>query len=290
MCEARIQPECVQFDGENVTRVSLAAAARDWFDSLPRLGEVLHLVRNSVATLGGLGVIPKLVNWRNEVFPCDVGGTFRPHLAEYASLWAVKETSAAGVLHGLEVRDIAGNSFERVVLVPQSDRDWFEQFVTAHQSPAEEVGAWCSPNHAISQKYRTRLAGRVPSLQIRSKGGGWDVHSPPIEFLSRLLAKAAQHKTPLRTVHHSPALVRTALWTPHLMEGSPTTFHDERTILNLNLKAISGLWLWTGQDEGLEQAWSVDVSDSQNRLSLTLTAADASLEPVWRNLLWSVRT
>jgi hypothetical protein len=279
----------VQFDGKNVTRVGLAAGARDWFDSLPRLGEVLHLVRNSIATLGCLGVFPKLVNWRNEILPCDSAGILRPHLADYASLWAVKETAEAGVLHGLEVRDIAGNAFEKVVLVNQSDRDWFEQFVTAHQSPAEQAGAWCSPNHTVSQKHRSRLSGRVPWLQIRSKGDGWDVHSPPIEFLPRLLVKAAELKIPLKTVHHSPALMRTAIWTPHAAEGSPGSFHDQRTILNLNLRTISGLWLWTSQEDGLEQTWSVEVSDSQNRLALTLTAADASLEPVWRNLLWSIR-
>lgn len=105
-CGARIQPDCLRIDSSGVVRVSLSATARTWFETLVQLGEVLHLTRNPVAVLGRLGRMPELKDWRNVVLPRDSFGLFIPNLAEYASLWAVREVSPVGVIHGLEVRDV----------------------------------------------------------------------------------------------------------------------------------------------------------------------------------------
>lgn len=291
-CGARIQPDCLRIDSNGVVRVSLSATARTWFEMLRQLGEVLHLTRNSMAVLGRLSQMPAVEDWRNAVLPRDTYGLLTPNLAEYASLWAVREVSPLGVIHGLEVRDVSGVVFERVLLPAGARRELFEQFVTAYQSPPEEAGNWFPPNHAWSARRRAKLAGRIPWLRMQWTSGNRNVRRLPARFVPKLLAAAARAKAQLRTIHYHPALIRTVTWTPQQCaetkrgDGSLEFFDGDRVGLHLNRPAIASVWLRTGQCACCaDQHWSVEVADVCDQIRIALMAGDGAGESAWRGLL-----
>lgn len=291
-CGVRIQPDCLRIDANGVVRVSLSSTARAWFETLAGLGEVLHLTRNAVAVLGRLGQMPVLQDWRNAAFPCDRLGLFTPNLAEYASLWAVREVSSVGVLHGLEMGDVSGSVFERVLLSERAHRELFEQFVTIHQSPPEEAGTWFPANHAWSARRRASLAGRIPWLRSRLAKGVKNVRHLPIGFVPKLLAAVATANFPIRTTHYHRALIRTVIWTPQAHEKPERDkslsefFHGDDVGLHLNLRAIASVWLWSGKCACCaKKRWTVEVADAHDHIGLALMAGHEAMESDWRELL-----
>lgn len=293
-CGVRIQPDCLRIDANGVVRVSLSATARAWFETLAELGEVLHLTRNSVSILGRLGQMPVLEDWRNAAFPCDRLGWFTPNLAEYASLWAVREASPVGVLHGLEVGDVSGSVFERVLLSDRAHRELFEQFVTIHQSPPEEAGTWYPANHAGSARRRASLAGRIPWLRSRLAKGAKNVRQLPIALVPKSLDAAARANFPIRMTHYHRALMRTVIWTPQAHEKSerdksmPDFFHGEDVGLHLNLRSVASVWLWSGKCACCaKKRWTVEVADAHDHIGLALMAGHEAMDSDWRELLGS---
>lgn len=288
----RIQPDCLRIDANGVVRVRLSATARAWFETLAELGEVLHLTRNPVSVLGRLGQMPVLEDWRNAAFPCDRLGLFTPNLAEYASLWAVREVSSAGVVHGLEVGDVSGTVFERVLLPERAHRELFEQFVTIHQSPPEEAGNWFPANHAGSARRRASLAGRIPWLRSRLAKGAKNVRRLPIASVPKLLNAAASANFPIRTTHYHRALIRTVIWTPQAHEkpgrdeSLPDFFHGDDVGLHLNLRAVASVWLWSGKCACCaKKRWTVEVADAREHIGLAFMAGHEAMESDWREML-----
>jgi len=291
-CGVRIQPDCLRIDATGAVRVSVSVTARAWFEMLSQLGEVLHLARNSVVVLGRLDQMPTVDDWRNTVLPRDSLGLFTPNLAEYASLWAMREPSPMGVVYGLEVRDVSGMAFERVFLPTGARHELFEQFVTAYQSPPEEAGNWFPPNHAWSAQRQASLAGRIPWLRNRWASGDRNVRRLPARFVPKLLAAAARAKLQLRTTFYHPALMRTVKWTPQTCadarrgDGALRFFDGDCVGLHLNHRAIASVWLWMGQCSCCaDSRWSVEVADSRDHVGLAFMAGDEAGESDWRGLL-----
>jgi hypothetical protein len=263
-----------------------------WFDAISRFGEVLRLTRNPVAVMGKLAQIPMLDDWRNPVLPRDGCGGCAPNLAEYASLWAVREFTPLGVLHGLEARDVSGMVFERVLLPVDARRDLFQQFVAEHQSPPEETGHWFPANLIQSARRRASLAGRIPWLRSRWDSGDRNVRRLPVRFVAKLFAAAARMKLPLRTIGYHPAQMRTLRWTPQTCaesaraDGALDFFEGDGAGLHLNRRAIASVWLWTGQCSCCTQAqWSVELADSRDQIGLAIMAGDRTVESDWRDLI-----
>lgn len=293
----RIQPDCLRIGANGVVRVSLSATAPAWFGMLAQLGEVLHLSRNAVSVLALQGQTPLLEDWRNAAFPTDRFGLFTPNLAEYASLWAVREVSQAGVLHGLEVQDVSGLPFERVLLSASADRDLFEQFVTTHQSPPEEAGDWFPPNLTSSTRRRASLAGRIPWLRSRLAKGAKNVRHLPIEVVPKLLDNAARANFPIRTTQYHRALIRSVIWKPQAHEeAAPHAslsefFHSDDVGLHLNYRAVGSVWLWMGKCACCaNRRWSVEVADANDQINLAIMAGHEAMESDWRHLLNSCLT
>lgn len=296
-CGVRISPDCLRIDLQGLVRASLSVTARTWFDMLAQLSEVLHLTRNSVAVMGALGRIPALEDWRNPVLPRDRHGLFTPNLAEYASLWVVREPSSFGVLHGLESRDVSGEVFQRALLPIGTRREVFEQFVTSYQSPSEETQAWFAPNQAWSAYRRAKLNGRIPWLRVQREKNSPNVRELPVDFLAKLFASAAQYNFPIRTAHYHPALIRSAIWTPRVCESAPKAnnmldfFSGDGVELYLHRPAIAGVWLWTGKCACCaDWRWNVEVADVRGQPGLGIIAGDSTAETGWRNLLHSCLT
>jgi hypothetical protein len=288
-CGARIQPDCLRIDSSGVVRVSLSVPAHTWFETLASFGDVLHLTRAPAAVLGQLGEMPAVQDWRNQALPRSRSGLFAPNLAEYASLWAVRETSPLGVLHGFEVRDVSGTVFERVLLPDDARLELFHQFVAAYQSPPEGAGHWFPPNHAWSSRRRSSLAARVPWLRSRWASGDRNVRRLPSVFIPNLLTAVGRTKLPIRTTHYHPALMRTVLWTPHVCadaaQGGESVefFPGDGVGLHLNRPAIASVWLWRGECSCCaERRWSVEISDARDHIAFALMAGDETDESEWR--------
>jgi hypothetical protein len=291
-CGVRIQPECLRIASDGTVRVSLAPSAQVWFDAISRLGEVLHLTRNPVAVMGSLGQAPVLDEWQNPSLPRDRFGFFAPNLAEYASLWAVREHSPLGVLHGLEARDVSGTVFERVLLPSGARRDVFEQLVTEYQSPPEAAGHWFPANHAWSNRRRASLAGRIPWLRARWDSGDRQVRRLPVRCVAKLLSAAARMKLPLRTTSYHPAQMRTLLWTPRTCadtlrgDGLLDFFDGDGAGLHLSRNTVASVWLWAGRCSCCaETKWSVELADSRDQIGLAIQAGDRAGESEWRKLV-----
>lgn len=292
-CGARIQPECLQIASDGTVRVSLATSAQSWFGVISRLGEVLHLTRNTVGVMGKLGPAPALEDWRNPSLPRDCFGLFAPNLAEYASLWAVREHPPSGVLlQGLEARDVSGAVFERVLLPAGARRDLFEQLVAECQSPPGKTAPWFPANHAWGHRRRAVLAGRIPRLRARWNSSDPNVRRMPARFAAKLLAAAARVKMPLRATSYHPAQTRTLVWTPgtraRLARGDRLTdfYYGADAGVHLIRGAAASAWLRTGLCSCCAQArWSIEMADRRDRIGLAIMAGDKTAESEWRRLV-----
>lgn len=291
-CGARIHPECLHIDADGAVRVSLSAPAETWFNTLHELGEVLHLARNQIAVLGAISPLPALADWRNPVLPRDWSNGFTPNLGQYASLWAVREPSPAGTAYGLEARDVAGHTFQKIVLTAPARRELFEQFVITHQSPVSEAGNWYSPNHAASVQRCCVITQRVAYLRSRLVKGASNVRQLPVEILPRLLTTAAKLRLPLRTTHYNPALNLAVVWTPNTPDVTPdeTTgiafYNGDSVGLHLALPAVTSVWLLQGRCKCCDKHhWTIEVGDGQDHIGLAITVGDERFEADWRELL-----
>src|ERR1700744_6224061 len=168
-CGARIHPDCLRITGDGSVRVGLSVPASAWFSTPTQWGDVLQVVRNKVAALAQFGPLQELLDWSNAVLPRDAANSFTPNLAEYATLWAVREQSPIGVVYGLEACDASGNAFHRIYLTASRQREGFEQFVTCHQSSPMEMGHWFSPNHSASIQRCRALENRIAVLRSHSE-------------------------------------------------------------------------------------------------------------------------
>jgi hypothetical protein len=291
-CGARILPECLRIGADGSVRVSLSASAQTWFEMLARLGEVLQLSRNPVGVLGRLGTMPELCDGHNGPLPRSRDGLFTPNLAEYANLWAVREMSPLGAMHGFEVWDVAGHSFERIWLSHGANRELFEQFVIQYQSPPA-AGNWFPPNHAGSARRRQRLAGRIPWLRAELANASPHVRRLPPKFLAKALVAAAKANFPVRLTQYHPALIRTLIWTPQIPEEMkrrrpPDFFHGDDAGLHLHFRGVASAWLWTGQCGCCaEQRWSIELADARDHIGFALLAGDEAGETAWRELIQS---
>lgn len=293
-CGARVQPECLHIDPAGTVRVVLSASPREWFGTIAHLGEVLHLARNSVGVLGRLGraPAPMLGPGQDSLLPSDRAGAFRPNLAEYASLSAIRENSPVGTLYGLEARDAAGVAFERILLPLAADHARFKQFVISHQSPPEEAGSWFSPNHASGRRRRARLASRIPRLRSQWEAGERSIRRLPSRIVPKLLAAAARWKLPLRTTSFHRGLIRSVTWVPQThgetprADGALEFFQDDITSLHLDRRGVVTVWLWTGQCSCCSDTrWRIEVGDARESVGLSITAGTGVPDVEWRDLV-----
>lgn len=291
---ARIRPLCLRIDADGAVRVRLGASAREWFGLLPMLGETLQLTRNPVAVLGWFGRFPAMTDWSQPELPRDDQGLFLPNLGEHASLWAVREITPLGVIHGFEVADPRGVAFHKVVLGLGARREIYEDFVDRRQIPPGEGGGWCSPNHALCARRARAVASRAPWLARRLATGAPDVARMAIQGVARVLDAASEAGLPLRVSMYGGALIHTALWTPvgrgnvevNAAEGEDARYFQGRGAgLRLSLGGMGGAWLWKGRCACCAgRRWSVEVGDAAGQLRLALAAGRASGESDWQEL------
>jgi len=294
-CVARIHPKCLRIDSQGTVRVSLAASPQVWFETLSRLGEVLHVTRNPISGLTRRGRLPCLGPWPDSPLPTDAARAYRPNLAEYARLWAIRVNSPACGRYGLEIRDAAGMEFERILLPPESDHALFVQFVLDHQSPPEETGSWLPPNHATSTQRRTTLASRIPRLRAQWATGDRGIRRLPSSFVPKLLAAAACCRVQLRTTSYHPALLRRVTWTPQhhgatrVSDDGLELLHGGDADLQLNHRGIRSVWLWKGRCPCCaEQRWSIEVGDGRDHVGLSFAAGEETPELDWRRFIRAV--
>jgi len=113
-----------------------------------------------------------------------------------------------------------------------------------------------------------------------------------VEFPNRLLAEVSQQRIPIRVLHYSNALIRTAVWSPksnsetNIAENGLSSFQDDSVGLNLDIEAIGSVWLWSGRCAGCgNHRWTVEIGDRQGRVCLSITIGAESLEDDWRRLI-----
>jgi len=292
-CGARIQADCLHIGSDDTVRVGISASPTEWFEAVHSLGELLHLTRNPVAVLGKVGAAPTLADRRSPVRPRACDGMYSPNLAEYASLWAVRQMTVFGVVYGLETRDVSGAVFERFLLPPHTFPELYREFVLTHQSPCEQAGQWFAANHAASARWRVGLSTRVPWLRERWKAGDQRVRRLRSRAVLQLLGAAAQEGLPLRTTLYQPAQTRAVLWTPSKednMSGKARRpeqfFHDNEVGLHLDLRGVNGVWLWAGRcDCCSAERWSIELAHYPDYIGLTLKAGNPSAEEAWHELI-----
>lgn len=291
-CGARIHPDCLRIDREGTVRVSLSAPPQTWFKTICEFGEVLHMTRNPIGVLGRMGNVPTLRHWRKSPLLTDETADLLPNLAEYASLWAIRENSPLGTFYGLEVRDPLGTAFERIILPADADHASFSQFVVNYQSPPEETGSWFSPNHSASASRRAQLARRIPRLRSQCEAGDLVIRKLPIQFVSELLASAARSQTQIRTTFFHPALIRSITWTPQIRSetthgsGAIEFIHSDSSGLHLDRRSVASAWLWTGRCPCCaKQRWRVEIGDARDIIGLGITAAASTPEGDWRAVI-----
>jgi putative heme degradation protein len=287
---ARIHPDCLHIENNGTVRVGLSVPAVEWFAILSGLGETLSLSRNSLAVLGQLGGVPVLDDWRNGVLPRESGGLYSPNLAERASLCAVRELSPTGLIHSLEMRDVSGAAFQKVILSEGSHRDLFEQFVTDHQSPSSEAVAWVPANHAASTHRWRGIASRIPLLRFRASNGARDVQRMEKELLTQILQSAGRANFPVRTTIYARGAITGAVWIPKNYEFTDLNpvqfFHGDLTGLHLNHAQIESVWLWRGRCLCCDdERWTIEVGTARDEIGLAVAAGSEATEGQWRNLL-----
>jgi len=272
-------------------RVCLSVSPQRWFDAYSSLGETLHLSRNRASVLGRLGVVPALVDWRNEALPRDHRGEFAPNLAEYAALYAMNAASPFGPMIGLETRDPSGFAFERVLVSTQSQRKMFECFVTKHRSHPDSTLVWYPPNHVWSLRRRLGLVGRIQWLRERASAGEGDVVSLPDTLPANVLSLAAESRIPLRVAQYGQALIRVSTWTPQSQAWSDdgaAFFHGDDVGFHIHQRGIGSAWLWKGECACCgKQRLAVEVGDDQDQIALALQSGDEDREQEWRQLIES---
>ncbi|MCO5052089.1 MAG: hemin-degrading factor [Verrucomicrobiae bacterium] len=290
-CGAKIHPDCLHIGADGSVRVSLSATAESWFHTLSQLGEVLHLTRNSVAVLGTIRAIPELIDWSNSALPRDAARLLTPNLGQYASLWAVRETSPAGPVYGLEAGDVSGRRFQKVVLTARSRRELFEQFVIRHQSPLAETEHWISPNHHASQHRCQAISQRLAYLRLQQQEGATTIHALSSAGLPQLLAAAAAARVPVRTTHYNHALNCAAVWLPEpptladRESDGVTFFHGANVGLHV-LTATPEMWLWQRHCRCCDREnWTIEIGGPDDQIGLAITVGDERLESKWRALV-----
>lgn len=301
MCSARIAPECLHIEPGGVVRVSLQVPLAAWFEFLARLGEATFLARSSVAVLATGGSLPKLVPHGNQVLPRSQCGLFSPNLAEFATLWAVREIFDDGPLYLLEVRDARAHPSQRIVIPPGEARLLFQEFVCAHQSPAGQCRPWFPPNHSAAAKRRANLAGRIPWLRQQLRQGVREARELTLSHVEELLVRAVESGQRLRTMLYNRTLIWGAVWTPEMhaparLPGDPipqnvARFFGDRTGLELCCDSPASAWLWTGQCACCgEEKWAIEVGGPNDEIALALTAPDDASEIAWREFLQPLAT
>lgn len=291
-CGARIDSNCLGIDANGSVRVGLSASIEEWFAFLSGLGNMLRTSYNGTAILDQFSPVPALMNHGHHVLPRDHFGLYTPNLAEHAHLWAVQESSPIGIVHGLEVSDVSGCVFQRFIVASPHQREWFEQFVTDHQSPVEEVSHWFSPNHDASLQ-------RIHAISTRSRAlssCATEARCLPIEVVTRLMIQLAKSDVSIRTSHFSRGLICSVIWKPECMEMASSdqyslTLANDQVFLSLQPSAISEVWLWQGNCERCNrQHWTVELMDTFGNVSLAFAAGHPTLEAQWRELLKSCLT
>jgi len=291
-CGARIHPDCLRIDREGTVRVSLSASPEAWFETITQLGEVLHVTRNPVGVLHRMGNAPVIRCFQNAPLLSDTTGDFLPSLAEFASLWAVRENTPTGALYGLEVRDATRKAFDRIILPEGADHAILSRFVVDYQSPPEEAGGWFSPNHLASANRRRQLAKRIPRLRLQWGTGDRAIRRLPVRFVSKLLTAATLLQVEIRTTVYQPALIRSETWTPQsgpvgpCAESALEFINGDRTSLYLDQRGIASVWLWKGRCSCCsERRWRIEVGDSSDSIGLSIMPGDNTPELEWQNLL-----
>lgn len=286
-CGARVDPACLQIAANDAVFVSLSFAPESWFRALPRLGETLHLARNPLAVMGRLGPVPSMASWACPVLPRDAAGDYAPNLAEYGSIWAVREPSPQGIAYGFEVRDLAGEAGERFLLSAPGGNALYEGMVLASQSPPQPLD-WFPPNHAWSAWRRAKTASRGAWLRAQWSQGNSSVRCLPADFPRRLLAAAAQADCQIRTLHYSSLAMRGATWTPatsasNVAEGF---FAGDATALRLQAAGAATVWLWMGACGCCRKSqWSMEIAGADGRIGLAVMAGGEEWEAPWRALI-----
>jgi hypothetical protein len=242
------------------------------------------------------GSLPALIHHGNQVLPRSRCGLFSPNLAEYASLWAVREVFSDGPLYLFEVRDARGRPSQRIVIPPGEARQLFQEFVCAHQSPVGQCEPWFPPNHIAAAKRRSNLAGRIPWLRQRLRQGVAEARELTLHHVEELLVRAVDSGQRLRAMLYNRALICGAVWTPEMHaparlpgDSGPQNvarFFGDCTGLELYRDCPASAWLWTGQCACCgEEKWAVEVGGPDDEIALALTAPDEAGEAQWREFL-----
>jgi hypothetical protein len=272
-------------------RVALSLTQPAWCAALDRLGETALVAGNAAASLGWGGPLPELPGPAAGVLPRSACGLYAPNLAEFASLWAVRDTAGPeGPQHWLEVRDVPGEVAQRVLIPPGAALAAFEELVAAAQAPpAAAATGWFPANHRLATQRRQSLLARVPWLRARHADGAPDVRPLPAALVGRLFEAARALGHPLRTTLYNRAVILAAVWTPEARTGGgPETlrYYGGDTGLELHPGGVGSAWLWTGRCACCgARRWTVEAGDRQDRLALCLAADDEAREAPWRAFL-----
>ncbi|MCW5557077.1 MAG: hypothetical protein KIT22_04470 [Verrucomicrobiae bacterium] len=277
-------------------QVPLSVAPAAWFRLLEELAPAIHLARTSVAMLGMQGPLSPVRSGSSPVLPQSECGRYLPNLAEHASLWAVQEEHAEGLLSLLEVRDARGQVGHRIVVPAGTTLGAYLGFVDAYGAPAAGSRPWFPPNHAASSRRVGSLTGRMRALRQRLAGKSPEVRWLPLNRVIGLLQQAIASEFTIRTAVYNRSLFLSSVWMPEfqapdLQATDPSLprvsrFFGDDTGLELYHDPGAVAVLWTGVCSccGREK-WAIEMGTADDELALSIAAVDDSQESEWRAFL-----
>jgi len=277
-------------------QVPLSVAPSGWFRLLEELDPAIHLARNPVAMLGLQGPLSPVGTGASVVLPQSECGRYLPNLAEHASLWAVQETHAEGILSLLEVRDAREQVGHRIVIPTGTTLGAYLEFVEAHGAPQAGSRPWFPPNHAASSRRVGSLTGRMRALRRRLAAGSPEVRRLDLNDVIGVLQQAIASEFMIRTGVYNRSLFLSSVWTPEFQAPDlqaadasrprVSRFFGDDTGLELHHDPGAIAVLWTGVCSccGREK-WAVEMGTAGDELALAISAVDDSHESEWRTFL-----
>ena len=286
--------------------------------AFPALGEVLTVTRNAHVILAEYGTYPVLRPRADGLAAADDEGRIFADFTRWRDAEAREEPVCLGEgggdsresLFSLTFRDLTGDAFHRVCLLPRSDLPRFHALVREHGTGSRAASS--APGVAADAVSRSGAGGeivamqrtRLPALLARAGRTGRcgcgrpgcidDVHplKLPPAMLPTILRRTAQDTLPLRATLFQPGIVHTARFTPaQLPAGEPGDgwlfFHDESVGLHLRPDGIAALW-FTLPAAGSGGESCLEAYDARGELLAAFAPAHpAQDEGRWRSLVWS---
>lgn len=292
---------------------------------LPDLGEVLTISRNAHVILAEYGSYPALRPRADGLAAADDDSRLFTDFTRWGVAEARREpagsdldTAGGEALFSLTFRDVAGDAFHRLCLLPGSDLARFHALVRRHggvpvppgtgQRASTQADAGVGGGEIVAMQ-RTRL----PALRARAAGTGrCDCGRPgcidnvlplklPPATLPSILQRVAGSALPLRVTLFQQAIVHTARFTPLPQRdrqagagpgGGPggcgwIFAQDEHVGLHLRPAGFAALW-FTLPAAGSGGESCLEAYDAHGELLAAFAPANpAQDEAAWRSLVWS---